>query len=600
MGEDKQKKNSDTRNSSEDTGSDVKKGSTQIKGDKKDSKSGERKKPELNSDSPLEETSTSKDKGSKQIKGNSKGSDKKKNPTSLNPLKGEQKKPETGAQKVRKNIGRMQKLKNVLDGYVKLTMLTNMMKFIGTAVQAMIGWAVALVNAIVGFVATILSFGLWGVTAIVTVIVSTITVVGLIFFGGAEQKDEGIDDCSVATATVVANAQQEVAEGTDSQYEQKKFETVQKIYSILKEAGWDDIQIAGAVGNSEEESGNDPTRVEGFYGERYTIGPEKKKIMEDIRSYVDGYILPNLYSNGIQPNEDTYHAGGGSVGMGLWQITGSRQHEFFEWAKANNVSWGTVEAQTAYLLGPDGIGAWRTAYTSKSWGSPSEAALDFARGYEGNIWLGQEIRAREAERWYAKFADMKPDTAYANSALALAKTAKVDGAKKGAEGALNKCESYRERQFGKGAVPNPGGYALPLNTQDKYAVTSDYNVGRSVTLLDGTVRNDVHEGVDMVYLDGDSDILASGDGKVIRAGWGTGYGYHVVIQHSDGLYTYYGHLKEQPIVSEGEEVKQGQKIGTMGATGYATGVHLHLGFSTELYKNYVNPRDYVKIKEASE
>ena len=72
MGEDKQKKNSDTRNSSEDTGSDVKKGSTQIKGDKKDSKSGERKKPELNSDSPLEETSTSKDKGSKQIKGNSK------------------------------------------------------------------------------------------------------------------------------------------------------------------------------------------------------------------------------------------------------------------------------------------------------------------------------------------------------------------------------------------------------------------------------------------------------------------------------------------------------------------------------------------------
>ena len=104
----------------------------------------------------------------------------------------------------------------------------------------------------------------------------------------------------------------------------------------------------------------------------------------------------------------------------------------------------------------------------------------------------------------------------------------------------------------------------------------------------------------MVYLDGDSDILASGDGKVIRAGWGTGYGYHVVLQHSDGLYTYYGHLKEQPIVSEGEEVKQGQKIGTMGATGYATGVHLHLGFSTSLYKDYVNPRDYVKIKEAME
>lgn len=599
MSEDKRKKTS----SSEDTkGESKKKDSTQIKGDDKESKVGEKKKPELKSDTRKEGTDKPKDKDSKQIKGSSTGSKSKRNPKSSNPLEqGEgQKKKETGVQKLRKNVSRVQKLKNLLDSYVKLTLFTNMMKFIGSAVQAMIGWAVALVNAIVGFVATILSFGLWGVTAIVTVIVSAITVVGLIFFGGVEQKDEGIDDCSVATATVVANAQQEVAEGTDSQYEQKKFETAQKIYSILKEAGWDDIQIAGAIGNSEEESGNDPTRVEGFYGERYTIGPEKKKIMEDIRAYVDGYILPNLYANGITPDENTYHAGGGSVGMGLWQITGSRQHEFFEWAKANNISWGTVEAQTAYLLGPDGVGEWRKAYTSKSWGSPSEAALDFARGYEGNIWLGQEIRAREAERWYAKFADMKPDTAYANSALALAKTAKVDGAKKGAESALNKCESYRERQFGKGAVPNPGGYALPLNTQDKYAVTSDYDEGRSVTLLDGTVRNDVHEGIDLVYLDGDSEILASGDGKVIRAGWGTGYGYHVVLKHSDGLYTYYGHLKEQPIVTEGEDVKQGQKIGTMGATGYATGVHLHLGFSTELYRNYISPRDYITFKKVGE
>ena len=61
MSEDTRKKDSNTRNSSEDTASESKKGSTQIKGDKKDSKSGERKKPELNSYSPLEETSTSKD-----------------------------------------------------------------------------------------------------------------------------------------------------------------------------------------------------------------------------------------------------------------------------------------------------------------------------------------------------------------------------------------------------------------------------------------------------------------------------------------------------------------------------------------------------------
>lgn len=57
---------------------------------------------------------------------------------------------------------------------------------------------------------------------------------------------------------------------------------------------------------------------------------------------------------------------------------------------------------------------------------------------------------------------------------------------------------------------------------------------------------------------------------------GGGYGNYVIIQHSDGTYTLYGHLYENSIiVFAGETVEQGQVIGKMGSSGKSTGAHLH-------------------------
>jgi len=71
-------------------------------------------------------------------------------------------------------------------------------------------------------------------------------------------------------------------------------------------------------------------------------------------------------------------------------------------------------------------------------------------------------------------------------------------------------------------------------------------------------------------------IFAVDAGKVISAGWSDGgFGYRVIIEHSNGLRSLYGHLKSAPLVSAGKTVAKGQLIGYMGNTGNSSGVHLH-------------------------
>jgi murein DD-endopeptidase MepM/ murein hydrolase activator NlpD len=69
-------------------------------------------------------------------------------------------------------------------------------------------------------------------------------------------------------------------------------------------------------------------------------------------------------------------------------------------------------------------------------------------------------------------------------------------------------------------------------------------------------------------------ILATAGGTVLKAGWNRTAGNYVKILHPNGVVTMYGHL-QTIFISPGEQVSQGQIIGTMGATGRATGCHLH-------------------------
>ncbi|MDD4722998.1 MAG: peptidoglycan DD-metalloendopeptidase family protein [Acidaminococcaceae bacterium] len=98
-----------------------------------------------------------------------------------------------------------------------------------------------------------------------------------------------------------------------------------------------------------------------------------------------------------------------------------------------------------------------------------------------------------------------------------------------------------------------------------------------------------HSGVDIGADYGDP-ILAADAGTIIYAGWISGYGNAVMIDHGSGLVTLYGHNTEV-LVSVGQQVAQGQIIAHAGSTGNSTGPHCH--FEVRLHGEPVNPMNYL-------
>ncbi len=87
-----------------------------------------------------------------------------------------------------------------------------------------------------------------------------------------------------------------------------------------------------------------------------------------------------------------------------------------------------------------------------------------------------------------------------------------------------------------------------------------------------------------------TNVYATGDGKVIEAGWNSGgFGNCVYIDHGYGLQTIYGHLSSVK-VSVGMNVKRGDLIGLSGSTGLSSGPHLH--YQIEKFGQHVNPVNF--------
>ncbi|MBN2225570.1 MAG: peptidoglycan DD-metalloendopeptidase family protein [Deltaproteobacteria bacterium] len=91
--------------------------------------------------------------------------------------------------------------------------------------------------------------------------------------------------------------------------------------------------------------------------------------------------------------------------------------------------------------------------------------------------------------------------------------------------------------------------------------------------LFGVRWGQMHSGLD-ISANAGTPVLAGRDGTVEWAGRKGGYGNLVVLRHSDGYETYYGHLSVIS-VKVGDKVAKGKKIGLVGSTGKSTGPHLH-------------------------
>ncbi len=98
-----------------------------------------------------------------------------------------------------------------------------------------------------------------------------------------------------------------------------------------------------------------------------------------------------------------------------------------------------------------------------------------------------------------------------------------------------------------------------------------------------------HEGVDLGADYGDA-VHAAAAGTVVAAGWDGGYGIKIDIDHGNGYHTWYAHLSRVD-VTIGEHVYKGETIAAVGATGFATGPHLH--YQVMLDGRPVNPTPYL-------
>lgn len=154
-------------------------------------------------------------------------------------------------------------------------------------------------------------------------------------------------------------------------------------------------------------------------------------------------------------------------------------------------------------------------------------------------------------------------------------------------------EEKRRQESGGGATiitgnPSSSGYIFPVAGLSKANISN-----KSYPSYAGHTGVDVNIGVT------GKSVVAVKDGTVVTStalknsdGSYRSYGEYVVINHHDGTMTLYAHmLAGSRKVSEGQTVKQGQVIGTVGSTGNSTGTHLH--FEVRVNGRPVNPLPYL-------
>ncbi|WP_417269621.1 DUF5930 domain-containing protein [Celeribacter sp.] len=121
-------------------------------------------------------------------------------------------------------------------------------------------------------------------------------------------------------------------------------------------------------------------------------------------------------------------------------------------------------------------------------------------------------------------------------------------------------------------------FALPLKSSFRYTSGFGQRWGR------------MHKGTDFASSYG-TPIYATADGVVTFAGWQSGYGRLVKIQHEFGIETRYAH-QSKLLVKVGQRVSRGEQIGAMGNSGRSTGTHLH--YEIRVNGKAVNPMTYIK------
>jgi len=121
-------------------------------------------------------------------------------------------------------------------------------------------------------------------------------------------------------------------------------------------------------------------------------------------------------------------------------------------------------------------------------------------------------------------------------------------------------------------------FAMPVKSQVRFTSGFGRRWGR------------MHSGSDFAGPHG-TPIYSTAEGVITHAGWQSGYGRLIKVQHAFGIETRYAHLSRIR-VNVGQRVSRGQRIGDMGNTGRSTGTHLH--YEVRVNGRAINPMIYIK------
>lgn len=171
-----------------------------------------------------------------------------------------------------------------------------------------------------------------------------------------------------------------------------------------------------------------------------------------------------------------------------------------------------------------------------------------------------------------------------NSGLVIATTAKLDMMTKQLYVQSNSYDDLTEFIKTKDERIKNTPAIMPLSSKQMKGISSGF--GMRIHPIYGNVR--MHTGIDLNANVG-TPIYATGNGVVESAGWDGGYGYSVVVNHGFGYKTRYAHCHEMKVRS-GQKVVRGQEIASVGATGDATGPHIH--YEVLVKNQFDNPAKY--------
>lgn len=201
-------------------------------------------------------------------------------------------------------------------------------------------------------------------------------------------------------------------------------------------------------------------------------------------------------------------------------------------------------------------------------GMSGAATLELAKAFGYDIDFAQDLRV--GDEFHVIYEEIWRDGERLRSGDILAATF-VNQGKRYQVFRYLFADGRSEYYDAEGRPMKKGFLRMPI---DFARISSRFSAARKHPVL-GTTR--AHRGVDYAARTG-TPIMAAGDGRVVFAGWKNGYGRTVILEHSNKITTLYAHMSRFGGHRTGSRVRQGEVIGYVGASGLASGPHLHYEF----------------------